>query len=188
MSRPLADRVRPQTIEEVYELNGAILRGDEHELSKELGDVLLQVVFHARISEEDGDFTINEVINGVCEKLIHRHPHIFADVVADTSEEVLKNWEAIKKEEKGRKDISEVLSGVCTSLPALMRMQKLIKKSRQNSYEGGLVFPEGMTEDEKTVGRELFEICRKADSLSVDAEEVLEKISAEYVKSSKVGE
>ena len=92
--------IRKNFIEETYEVCEAIDTNDSELLCEELGDVLLQVVFHARISEEDGDFTVNEVISGVCKKLIHRHPHIFADVVADTSDEVLKNWENIKKEEK----------------------------------------------------------------------------------------
>ena len=176
--------IRKNFIEETYEVCEAIDTNDSELLCEELGDVLLQVVFHARISEEDGDFTVNEVISGVCKKLIHRHPHIFADVVADTSDEVLKNWENIKKEEKGRKDVSEVLEGVCGVLPALMRMQKLVKKSRQNSYEGELAL-DGMSEDEKYIARELFALCKKADELSVDAEEVLEKAANEYVRSAQ---
>ena len=95
--------IRKNFIEETYEVCEAIDTEDRELLCEELGDVLLQVVFHARISEEYGEFTIDEVIKGVCEKLVHRHPHIFSDIVADTSDEVLKNWEAIKKEEKGRK-------------------------------------------------------------------------------------
>ena len=158
----------------------AIDTEDSELLCEELGDVLLQVVFHSRISEENGEFNVQDVITGVCKKLIHRHPHIFAEVYADTSEEVLKNWEAIKMEEKGRKNISQVLEGVCTALPALMRMQKLIKKSRQNGYSGGFSAPAGLDENEIRVAQELFRVCKLADELSVDAEEVLEKTAAEY--------
>ena len=174
--------IRKNFIEETYEVCEAIDTDDGELLCEELGDVLLQVVFHARISEEEGEFTVNEVISGVCKKLIHRHPHIFADVVADTSEEVLKNWEDIKRQEKGRRRISEVLSGVCSCLPALMRMQKLVKKSRQNGYEGEFVAPESMTEAERQIALELYEVCRKADALDVDAEEVLDKVASEYVR------
>ena len=91
--------------------------------------MLLQVVFHARICEEDGQFDVNQVTDGICRKLIHRHPHVFADVCADTSEEVLKNWENIKSEEKSRKTITDKLRAVPPMLPALMRATKVGKKA-----------------------------------------------------------
>lgn len=172
--------IRKNFIEETYEVCEAIDTEDRELLCEELGDVMLQVVFHSQISEEAGEFTVDEVITGICKKLIHRHPHIFAEVSAGTSEEVLKNWEAIKMEEKGRRNISQVLEGVCTALPALMRMQKLIKKSRQNGYEGEFTAPADFNENEVKVAQELFRVCKMADELSVDAEEVLEKTAAEY--------
>ncbi|MBE6544466.1 MAG: MazG family protein [Ruminococcaceae bacterium] len=174
--------IRKNFIEETYEVCEAIDTDDSELLCEELGDVLLQVVFHAEMSSEAGEFDVGDVITGVCKKLVHRHPHIFAEVSADTSEEVLKNWEAIKKEEKGRNSISEVLAGVCTSLPALMKMQKLIKKSRQNGYMGEFAAPSGLSENEVKVARELFRVCKMADELSVDAEEVLDKAAGEYTK------
>ena len=90
------ESLRPQTIEEVYELSDAILKGEERELSKELGDVLLHVIFYAKIGEEKQHFDIVDVINFLCDKLIYRHPHVYGDVLADSPEEVKQNWEALK--------------------------------------------------------------------------------------------
>lgn len=98
--------IRKNLIEEAYEVVEAIDAGDPEMLREELGDLLLQVVFHSRISEEEGDFSIEEVADGICRKLIHRHPHIFSDVVVKDSGEVLENWDAIKKQEKGQKTAS----------------------------------------------------------------------------------
>ncbi|MDL2234521.1 MazG family protein, partial [Ruminococcaceae bacterium OttesenSCG-928-L11] len=95
--------IRRNFIEETYEAVEAIDTNDTALLKEELGDVLLQVVFHARMEEENGSFSFYDVCDGVCKKLIHRHPHIFADTVANSSEEVLNNWDAIKKEEKSQK-------------------------------------------------------------------------------------
>jgi len=121
--------IRNDIIEETYEVIEAIDTDDPVLLREELGDVLLQVVFHARISEEEGQFDVNQVTDGICRKLIHRHPHVFADVCADTSEEVLKNWENIKSEEKSRKTVTDKLRAVPPMLPALMRATKVGKKA-----------------------------------------------------------
>lgn len=123
------ESIRANFIEETYEVIEAIDTADRELLKEELGDVLLQVVFHARISEEAGDFNINDVIHDITEKLIRRHPHIFADVEAETAEEVLTNWEQIKTEEKQRVGLAGALASVPPSLPALMRVQKLVKKA-----------------------------------------------------------
>ena len=119
--------IRKNLIEEAYEVVEAIDAGDPEMLCEELGDLLLQVVFHSRISEEEGDFSIEEVADGICRKLIHRHPHIFSDVVVKDSGEVLENWDAIKKQEKGQKTASDTLHSVPKVLPALMRSQKVQK-------------------------------------------------------------
>ncbi len=121
--------IRSDFIEETYEVIEAIDTSDPVLLREELGDVLLQVVFHARISEEACEFNIDDVIHDITAKLIHRHPHVFADVVAATSEQVLTNWEKIKTEEKQRIGLAGSLAAVPPSLPALMRAQKLVKKA-----------------------------------------------------------
>jgi len=127
------ESIRGNLIEETYEAVEAIDTNDAELLREELGDVLLQVVFHARISEESEDFTINDVIHDVCAKLIHRHPHIFGNVKADTADEVLVNWENIKKEEKKRNGLSGSMDSVPKMLPALMRAQKLVKKAAKEN-------------------------------------------------------
>ena len=121
--------IRNDFIEETYEVIEAIDTDDPVLLREELGDVMLQVVFHARIAEEEKVFAVNEVADGICKKLIHRHPHVFADVCAGTSEEVLKNWEAIKSDEKSRKTVTDKLRAVPPMLPALMRATKVGKKA-----------------------------------------------------------
>ena len=121
--------IRNDLIEETYEVIEAIDTDNPTLLREELGDVLLQVVFHARISEEEKAFCIDDVTDEICRKLIHRHPHVFADVVADTSEEVLKNWENIKSDEKSRKTVTDKLKAVPPMLPALMRATKVGKKA-----------------------------------------------------------
>lgn len=122
--------IRKDFIEETYEVIEAIDTEDPVLLQEELGDVLLQVVFHARIEEEIDSFDINDVANDICAKLIHRHPHVFGEVIANTSEKVLDNWEIIKSEEKDRKTITDKLRSVPPMLPALMRAEKVGKKAK----------------------------------------------------------
>lgn len=116
-------------IEETYEVLDAIDKGNVDMLIEELGDVLLQVVFHSQIGREHGQFDIYDVITGVCEKMIHRHPHIFGSVVVEDEDEVIENWEAIKKEEKGLTSHTQVLRDIPNNLPALMRACKVQKKA-----------------------------------------------------------
>lgn len=122
-------------IEETYEYLEVVDLEDKERMCEELGDVLLQVVFHAQIAKENKDFSIEDVINGVCEKMIRRHPHVFGDVTADTSSEVLKNWEEIKKKEKGNTNQTSVLKDVPTNLPALMRSYKVQQKAAQVGFD-----------------------------------------------------
>jgi len=123
------ESIRANFIEETYEVVEAIDNQDPALMREELGDVLLQVVFHALISEEAGEFNMDDVIHDICAKLIHRHPHIFADVQADTSDAVLTNWEKIKTEEKHRVGLSGTLQAIPPSLPSLMKAQKIVKKT-----------------------------------------------------------
>ncbi len=121
--------IRRDFIEETYEVIEAIDTDNRELLREELGDVLLQVVFHAQIETENSAFTIEDVANDICVKLIHRHPHVFGNVQADTSEKVLSNWEKIKSEEKERKTITDKLRAIPPMLPALMRAEKVGKKA-----------------------------------------------------------
>ncbi|HHU50017.1 MAG: nucleoside triphosphate pyrophosphohydrolase [Caldicoprobacterales bacterium] len=116
-------------IEETYEVLEAINLKDMDKLAEELGDVLLQVVFHAQIAKEHGEFSISDVITGICRKMIDRHTHIFGDVKVNSAEQVINNWEAIKKKEKGLKSHTQVLKDIPAILPALMRSYKIQQKA-----------------------------------------------------------
>jgi MazG family protein len=123
--------LRQMTLEETYELADAITEEDWKGIKEELGDLLLHIVFYARIGREQGRFTLDEVINGICEKLITRHPHIYGDVKVENDEDVKKNWEQIKLKE-GKKS---VLAGVPKTLPALVKAMRLQEKAKQVGFE-----------------------------------------------------
>lgn len=125
--------LRPQTIEEVYELSDAILKEDGKNISKELGDVLLHVLFYAKIGEEQGTYDIVDVINFLCDKLIYRHPHVFSTTRVADAEEVVKNWEMLKTKEKdGNRTI---LSGVPDALPPLLKAYRMQDKARGVGFD-----------------------------------------------------
>jgi XTP/dITP diphosphohydrolase len=125
------ESLRHLTIEEVYELSDAILVGDTEEIKKELGDILLHIIFYSKIGSETGAFDITSVINQVCEKLIHRHPHIYGEVNVSGAEEVSRNWEQLKLRE-GKKS---VLEGVPNSLPSLVKSMRIQEKARSAGFD-----------------------------------------------------
>ncbi|OGX87584.1 nucleoside triphosphate pyrophosphohydrolase [Hymenobacter glacialis] len=125
--------LRHLTIEETYEISDAILRDDLPDLKKELGDVMLHLLFYARIAAEKSAFDIADVLNAQCEKLIYRHPHIYGDVQADDEETVKRNWEQLKLKEKG--NTTGVLGGVPTSLPALVKAMRIQEKARGAGFD-----------------------------------------------------
>ncbi len=127
------ESLRPNTIEETYELCDALMRGDRQAVCKELGDVLLHVAFYAKIGSETGDFDMKDVCDHLCEKLIYRHPHVFGAVKADTADQVTANWEQLKMKEKdGNKT---VLSGVPTALPSLIKAYRIQDKARNVGFD-----------------------------------------------------
>jgi MazG family protein len=127
------ESLRTLTIEETYELADAILKDDKKEISKELGDLLLHIVFYAEMGSESGDFDIFQVTKNLNEKLIYRHPHIFGDTVASDSVKVMQNWEDLKLKEKGGN--KTVLSGVPVSLPALIKAHRIQDKARSVGFD-----------------------------------------------------
>jgi len=141
------DSIKPYTLEETYEVLEAIDNRDFEELPGELGDLLLQVLFYAQMAKEEGHFGIDEVLDRLCDKLVGRHPHVFGDVKAETSAEVLRNWEALKEEEKKnqqKKDASEtppageatsVLAGISSGLPALLEGYKLSSRAARVGFD-----------------------------------------------------
>lgn len=145
--------VRSNLIEEAYEVAEAIDQDDPEMLKEELGDLLLQVVFHSRMSEEAGEFRFDDVADGICKKLILRHPHIFGDVDVHSTEEVLDNWEEIKKREKGQKTATDAVKSVPRVFPALMRSQKVQKRAAKTGFD----YPD--------VKMALEDLCEELDEL-----------------------
>lgn len=127
------ESLRPNTIEETYELSDAIIKDNNQEICKELGDVLLHVAFYAKIASEKGDFDMKDVCDRLCEKLIFRHPHVFGDEKAETAGQVSENWEQLKLKEKGGN--KSVLSGVPSSLPSLIKAYRIQDKARNVGFD-----------------------------------------------------
>lgn len=187
--------LRHLTIEETYELADAISESDWKSIKEELGDLLLHIVFYAKIGTEQKAFTLDEVINGVCEKLISRHPHIYGDVVVADEEEVKQNWEKLKLKE-GKKS---VLGGVPKSLPSMVKAMRLQEKSKQVGFEWentGQVWTkveeemhelktaiasneQDAMEDE--MGDVFFSLVNLARFLQVDAENALERTNKKFM-------
>lgn len=129
------DSIRRNFLEETYEAVEAIDEKSSEHLKEELGDVLLQIVLHARMEEEAGRFDMDGVADGICKKLIYRHPHVFAQTQVTGSEEVLKNWEALKRVEKSQETYTDTLNAVARSLPALWRAEKVQKKAAKAGFD-----------------------------------------------------
>jgi MazG family protein len=162
------DTIKPFTLEETYEVLEAIDNRDWDELPGELGDLLLQVLFYAQMANEEQRFAIDDVLDRLSNKLIGRHPHVFGDVKAETSSEVLRNWEALKREEKkqqsgGEKDQAKpesVLAGISTAMPALLEAHKLSSRAAQTGFDwpeiGGLF--EKLSEETSELKREIAKL------------------------------
>lgn len=129
------ESIRQNMLEEAYEVADAIDRKNPEMLCEELGDVLMQVVFHAGMSADEGTFDLGDVTDGVCKKLVERHPHVFGTVVADTAQEVLKNWDAIKEKSKHQETVSDTVEAVPACFPALMRAQKVQKRAAKLGWD-----------------------------------------------------
>ena len=127
--------IRRNLLEEAYEAAEAIDEDDPEHLREELGDVLLQVVFHARMEQEAGRFDLDAVADGICKKLIYRHPHVFGDVAVSGSGEVLQNWEELKRKEKHQETAADSVDSVARSLPGLWRAEKIQKKARKAGFD-----------------------------------------------------
>ena len=190
--------IRQDFLEECYEAVEAIEADSVPMMREELGDVLLQVVFHCQIEAEQSHFTFGDICDEVCRKLVVRHPHVFGDVTADTSEEVLRNWDSIKQETKQQKTAAETLDGVCKALPALMYAQKLGKRAgragmdwqnaedafdyiRRETDELAEAMQSGQQEQiEEELGDLLFSCVNTARHLHVDAETALRAAAEKF--------
>jgi XTP/dITP diphosphohydrolase len=158
------ETLRHLTIEEVYELGDAIVEQDMDEIKKELGDIMLHMVFYARIASETGDFDVADVLNAICEKLIARHPHIYGDVQVANEEEVKQNWEALKLKE-GKKS---VLEGVPRSLPAMVKAVRVQDKARGVGFDWE--HPEQVWEKVKEEMREFHHAVEMGDEIQIENE------------------
>ncbi len=181
------ETIRRDLLEETYEVLEGIDCGSPEMLREELGDLLLQVVFHADIEREEGSFTMKEVCDDVCRKLIHRHPHVFGSVTADTPEEVLKNWDQIKMGEKHQESYTETLKSVPKVFPSLMRAQKLGKRAGRAGVDfkdAGVA--ERLLKERAAAGADTSEIMFLCANIirmkGGDAEEELERSCAEFIK------
>ena len=194
------ESIRQDLLEETYEAAEAIDLNDKELLKEELGDVLLQVVFHARMEEEEGGFDLDAVADGICRKLITRHPHVFADISVEGTDEVLVNWEKIKQESKGQTTQAEAVKSVPKTFPALMRAQKVQKRAGKAGFD----YPDAVwcmddledaldnlhlsmeEEDkaacEKELGNVLFSLVNVARKLELNAEQALTKATERYIR------
>ena len=166
--------IRFHAIEEVYELLDAIEAGDDHEMAEELGDLLLQVVFHCQLARERGAFDFEKVAALIVEKLIRRHPHVFGATKVSNVDEVWANWEKIKRAEKDgtHHARASALDGIPRHLPALMRAEKLVKKARKAGL-AGTAQPRARGPGKRELARQLFALAALAQGRGWSAEELL---------------
>jgi MazG family protein len=187
--------LRQLTIEEMYELADSITDNDWKGIKEELGDLMLHLVFYAKIGAEQNQFTLDEVINGVCEKLIHRHPHIYSDTHVNDEEDVKKNWEKLKLKE-GK---TSVLSGVPKSLPSMVKAMRLQEKAKQVGFEWDTkeqvwekveeekaelfeaIESGDISKMEDELGDVFFSLVNFARFLQVDAENALERTNKKFI-------
>ncbi len=195
------ESLRHLTIEETFELSDAILQGDAEEIKKEVGDLLLHLVFYAKIGSEQGSYDIRTVIDSLCEKLIRRHPHIYGDTVAQDEEAVKQNWEKIKLTEKGN---VSVLGGVPKSLPALIKAMRIQEKARgvgfdweepeqvwdkvkeeMGEFEAEFQVGAGSKIDQEKAAAEfgdlLFSLINYARFIDINPEEALERTNIKFI-------
>ena len=195
------ESLRHLTIEETFELSDAILQGDAEEIKKEVGDLLLHLVFYAKIGSEQGSYDIRTVIDSLCEKLIRRHPHIYGDTVAQDEEAVKQNWEKIKLTEKGN---VSVLGGVPKSLPALIKAMRIPEKARgvgfdweepeqvwdkvkeeMGEFEAEFQVGAGSKIDQEKAAAEfgdlLFSLINYARFIDINPEEALERTNIKFI-------
>ncbi len=194
------ESIKSDFIEETCEAIEAIDLKDTELLREELGDVLLQVVFHCRIEEETGSFAFADVCDEICKKLIIRHPHVFGDVKANNTDQVLKNWDAIKMKTKGQESYTDTLNSVAKSLPALMRAQKVGKRAMRAGMDfrsaedavacidlekielNNAIASGNKDEIEEELGDLLFSCVNAARHLGIDAELALKAATEKFIK------
>ncbi len=192
------ESLRNLTVEETYELTDAIIQKDTQGIKEEIGDLMLHLVFYAKIASETNQFDIADALNHVCDKLIHRHPHIYSDVIAEDEETVKRNWEQLKLQEKGK---TSILQGVPKGLPAMVKAVRIQEKTAQVGFEWENAaqvwekveeeiaeLKETITENQSQMRKEeefgdvLFSLVNYARFLKIDPENALEKVNIKFKK------
>lgn len=194
------ETLKPNLVEECYETVDAIDGGDVSEHREELGDLLLQVVFQARVREEQGEFDFDDVVETICDKLVRRHPHVFGESEVEDSKEVLQNWEAIKREEKGTQKKSSTFSGLPRSMPALQKASHIQQRAARLGFDWDSMEPvlekieEELNEAKEAIaggdgeeafdeiGDMLFAIVNLNRFMGTDAEEALHHTIAKFIR------
>ena len=194
------DTLKPYLVEEVYETLEALDAGNSNEIKDELGDLLYQIMFHAKIASQNNEFDIGDVIESISEKMVRRHPHVFKDRKLDTPDQVVDQWEEIKKTEKNHSKRESVLDGVPKQLPGLLRAQKLQKKAAKHGFDWDKItavfdkldeeiaeFKEAVLSEKDDdirgeLGDILFVLVNIARHKKIDAEEALRKTNNKFIK------
>lgn len=193
------ESIRTDLIEEAYEVCEGIDCNSPEMLQEELGDLLLQIAFHSQIEKEKGNFCFDDVCNDICQKLVYRHPHVFGEVKADNSNEVLKNWDALKKESKHQETFADTLESVPKTFPALLRGEKVCKRAARaglpinNAKEWVDRIHKGLdelkecgsdtvnTQNQQIYGDMLLDFCNLGRILEVDAEKALTYSTNQFI-------
>ena len=194
------DSLKPFLVEECYEVIDALDEGKPDKIKEELGDLLFQIIFHARIAEERGHFSIDDVITAIHEKMTRRHPHVFGDEKLATDKEVLANWEEIKKKEKGHEDRKSILEGVPKELPSLLRAHRLQERAARVGFDWNHLnealpkldeeiaeFKESLKEEdagkiEEELGDVFFMLVNVSRFLGVNPDEALRKTISKFIQ------
>lgn len=185
------ESIKKNFIEETYEVIEAINKQDTELLKEELGDVMLQVVFHAAMEEEKGVFDFDDVADGICKKLIERHPHVFGNISVSGTDDVLTNWDAIKRNSKKQKTTTQAMDSVPRELPALMRASKLQSKAAKAGADLKISAEEYVAErtacfvnevTSETIGELLFAVVAAARKADIDPEEALTEVSDRFLR------
>ncbi|MCX4357801.1 MAG: nucleoside triphosphate pyrophosphohydrolase [Oscillospiraceae bacterium] len=200
------ESIRTDLIEETYEVCEGIDANSPEMLREELGDLLMQVVFHSQIETEQGNFNFDDVCNDICQKLVYRHPHVFGTVQADTEEEVLKNWDALKKKSKHQETSTETLESVPKTFPALLRGEKVCKRASRAGLpiDGANVFidriksaldeldiadvDENIAHNQQILGNILLSFCNLDRILKTDGEKALTYSTNRFIMKFRVVE
>ncbi len=171
--------LQPYVLEEAHEVVEAVDGQNDEEIVEELGDLLYTVIFYAKIAEKDGRFTVQEIINSVKDKLIRRHPHVFGSIGSATEEEIVRNWNLIKQEEKGKEHRVSALDGIPDQLPTLSKAQKMVKVFERTKFD---FLENNEIKEEEEIAEDLLRLIQIAEKSGVDIEGALRRKISSYKK------